>query len=189
MKNVLVIFDCFGVLGEKVTSYFLDKYVDKATAKKLEETLVLDGDKGLVSREEYLKALADAANITVSEVEAEYDKLYKLHPDLMPVIERIRGFADTALLSNAFFGHAEGIIDKYNIRRLFDKVFLSCEMGLAKPDPKIYEVCRDSFGKTYDEVYMVDDTDANLAPLSKIGIIPIKYVSPESVTEALKKYL
>ena len=35
---------------------------------------------------------------------------------------------------------------------------------------------------------MVDDTDANLAPLSKIGIIPIKYVSPESVTEALKKY-
>ena len=189
MKRVLVIFDCFGVLGERVTSFFLKKYVDKATAKKLEEGLVIDGDKGLVSREEYMIALADAANITVAEVEAEYDALYKLHPDLMPVIERIRDFADTALLSNAFFGHAEGIIDKYNIRHLFDKVFLSCEMGLAKPDPKIYEVCRDSFGKEYDEVYMVDDTDANLAPLSDIGIIPIKYVSPESVTEALKKYL
>lgn len=189
MKKVLVIFDCFGVLGERVTSIFMKRHLDPETAKRLEETIVLDGDKGLVSREKYMKTLADAANMTAEEVEAEYDELYKLHPDLMPVIERIRDFADTALLSNAFFGHAEGIIDKYNIRHLFDKVFLSCDMKLAKPDPKIYEVCRDSFGKEYDEVYMVDDTDANLAPLSAIGIIPIKYVSPDSVTEALKKYL
>ena len=31
-------------------------------------------------------------------------------------------------------------------------------------------------------------TDENLTPLSDIGIIPIKYVSPDSVTEALAKY-
>ena len=188
MKKILVIFDCFGVLGERVGSFFMAKHLDKATIKKIEETLVLDGDLGLISREEFFLGLAEAAGITADEVKAEYDSLYKLHPELMPVIEKIRGFADTALLSNAFFGHAEGIIDRFNIRHLFDKVFLSCDMGLAKPDPRIYEVARDAFGKDYDEVYMVDDTDANLLPLEKIGIIPIKYENPESVLKALGKY-
>lgn len=188
MKKVLVIFDCFGVLGELVTSVFMKRHLDGEMIKKLGDGLIIDGDLGLVSREDFMKTLADAAGMTAGEVEAEYASLYKLRPELMPVIEKIRTFADTALLSNAFFGHAEGIIDRFNIRHLFDKVFLSCDMKMAKPDPKIYEACRDSFGKDYDEVYMVDDTDANLAPLPDIGIIPIKYRSPESVTEALKKY-
>ena len=188
MKKILVIFDCFGVLGERVGSVFMARHLDSEVKKKIEETLVIDGDVGKITREEFFGGLADAAGMTVDEVIAEYDSLYKLHPELIPVIEKSRSFADTALLSNAFFGHAEGIIDRFNIRRLFDKVFLSCDMKLAKPDPEIYEVARDAFGKDYDEVYMVDDTDENLTPLSDIGIIPIKYVSPDSVTEALAKY-
>ena len=188
MKKVLVIFDCFGVLAGRVTSIFMARHLSRERIKALEEDFILEGDRGNISREEFFARLADEAKMTVDEVKAEFDSLYVLHDDLMPVIESIRSFADTALLSNAFYGHCEGVIDRFGIRRLFDKVFLSCDYKMIKPDPNFYVLARDSFGKEYDEVYMVDDTDANLVPLADVGIKPIKYVSPDSVRSALSKY-
>lgn len=188
MKKVLVIFDCFGVLGERVASVFMARHLDSDTIKRLNETVVIDGDMGNITRDEFFMALAKEAKMTKEDVEREFEAQYVLHEGIVPLLEKVSSFADTALLSNAFFGHAEAIIDRYDLRRFFDKVFLSCDVNMIKPDPKIYEYCRDSFGKDYDEVYMVDDTDANLVPLADVGIKPIKYVSPDSVRSALSKY-
>ena len=188
MKKVLVIFDCFGVLCERVSSVFLSRHCDKETINRLEKTLIIDGDMGKLTRAEFMSALSNETGLSVDEIEKEYKSLSIPHDKLYPIIEKIREFADVALLSNAFFGHAEMIIDGLGIRRLFDKLVLSCNEKMIKPDPKFYELCRDSFGKEYDEVYMVDDTDANLVPLADIGIIPIKYIDHTSVETALKKY-
>ena len=52
---------------------------------------------------------------------------------------------------------------------------------MAKPDPKIYLHCVSSFGKVYEEIYMIDDNWGNLQHLPEIGITPIHFKSPESL--------
>ena len=114
----------------------------------------------------------------------ELEKLVVPHRELYPIIEKLKAVADVALLSNAFEGHAENVLDKFNINHLFDKVFPSYKYKMVKPNLDFYKLCVDSFAKSYDEIYMVDDTDQNLAHISEIGIIPIKYDSVESVVNA-----
>lgn len=189
MKNVLVIFDCFGVLCDTVVARYLDGKVTKEERDALMATVGTDGDLGLLSRAQFLAEIAKAVKTTPDEVEAELKNLCSLHHSLISLIEQIREFADVALLSNACYGHAEMILDGLNTRRLFDKAFISCYYGIAKPDPRFYRLCIDSFDKEYNEIYMVDDSDKNLAPLTDLGIIPVKYTCSQDVEKALQKYL
>lgn len=189
MKKVLVIFDCFGVLCDTVVGRYLEGKATKGEIDALTETVAKDGDLGRISREQFLGEIAKVAKTTPKDVEDGFKSLCSLHEDLISVIKQIRGFADVALLSNAHYGHAEMIIDGFDIRRLFDKVFISCYCGMIKPDPRFYQLCVDGFDKEYDEIYMVDDSDKNLAPLKDLGIIPVKYTCAEDVKRALEKYL
>ena len=189
MKKVLVVFDCFGVLADGVVWKFLEGKTSKDEIDRLTRTICIDGDLGKITREEFIGETARTVGMTPDEVEAEYKSLCTLHSDLISVIERIRSFADVAILSNAPFGHGEMVVDGFNIRHLFDKIFFSCHYGMAKPDPRFYTLCIESFDTEYDEIYMVDDSDKNLVPLKDLGIIPVKYTSPHDVETALQKYL
>lgn len=188
MKKVLVIFDCFGVLCDTVVGRYLEGKATKEEIDVITDTVAKDGDLGRISREEFLAEIAKVVKATPQDVEDGFKNLCSIHEDLILVIKQIREFADVALLSNAHYGHAEMIIDGFDIRKNFDKVFISCYCGMAKPDPKFYQLCADSFGKEYDEIYMVDDSDKNLAPLKDLGIIPVKYTCAEDVKRALEKY-
>ena len=189
MKKILVMFDCFGVLCDKLCSVFLDKHTTPELAAKITENLIAAAEIGEMSRDEFFDALCAELGMERSDVEAEFDSLTIQHKELVPVIEKIREFADVALLSNAYEGHAESVLQKFDLTKLFDKIFLSWQCKLAKPNPEFYLHGVKSFGKDYDEIYMVDDTQKNLDPLPAIGIIPIKYVTHESVVAALSKYI
>ena len=188
MKKILVLFDCFGVIADGVVWKFLEGKTSREEIDRLTRTICIDGDLGKITRDEFIGETARTVGMTPDEVEAEYRRLCQLHDDLIPIIEHIRDFADVAILSNAPFGHGEMVVDGFGIRHLFDKIFFSCHYGMAKPDPRFYALCVDSFGKKYDEIYMVDDSDKNLVPLKDLGIIPVKYTSPEDVKKALQKY-
>lgn len=189
MKKVLVIFDCFGVLCDTIVGRYLEGKATKEEIDALTATVAKDGDLGRISREQFLAEIAKVAKTTPKDVEDGLKNLCSLHEDLLSLIKQIREFADVAVLSNAFYGHAEMIIDGFDIRKNFDKVFISCYCGMAKPDPRFYQLCVDSFDKEYDEIYMVDDSDKNLVPLKDLGIIPVKYTCAEDVEKALGKYL
>ena len=188
MKNILVIFDCFGVLCDKVFSTLIPTYVSEDKCREIDENIVGPAEVGEMTRDEYHEKLSEALDISVDEIINAVEKLTVPHSDLYPVIEKIKDFADVALLSNAYEGHAERILKRFNIEHLFDRIFLSYKCKLVKPDKGFYLHCVNSFGKKYDAVYMVDDTEKNLVPLSDIGITPIKYTGVESVTKALNGY-
>ncbi len=53
---------------------------------------------------------------------------------------------------------------------LFDKLFLSHEMGLRKPDEKIYQAVIDEIGADPSECLFFDDLKANLDGAKKVGL-------------------
>ena len=67
------------------------------------------------------------------------------------------------LFSNTDAIHWQHTIELYKeqIYRCFDRVFLSFEMGLCKPDGRVYEYVANETGANKSSTYFVDDTEIN----------------------------
>ena len=181
MCNKLVIFDCFGVIMNEVAPVFLRKHLPKDKADKIKEELFVPADMGEVTYDELLDNMAKVLGMTRSEMEPQWDAMFSLREEILPVIRKLREKADIALLSNAPLGVVEGILDRYALWDLFDKTVISCNVKMAKPDEKIYKYCISLFDKQYDKIYMVDDNIVNLEHLPSIGITPIHYKNVEDL--------
>ncbi len=175
MKNILIIFDCFGVIFNEVAPVFLRRHLPKETADTVKEKLFVPADLGLVTHEELLRNMADEVGLPLEEVRAKWESLFVIKKDTVDYIMRLKQHYDIALLSNAPTGVVEGLFEKHNLGRLFNNTLISCNVGLAKPDPAIYRRCVSLFNKEYDEIYMIDDSPQNLEVLPSIGIKPVLF--------------
>ena len=71
---------------------------------------------------------------------------------------------------------------------LFDKVYLSYEMGLMKPAAKIYQQVLDREGLVAEETLFLDDNLANIEGAAILGIETIHVLKPTTILEYLKDY-
>jgi len=69
----------------------------------------------------------------------------------------------------------------------FEPCLLSCEMGLAKPDPKVYELLLKTLNLPAKEVVFIDDKVENVEAAQKIGIDAIVFTSSKQIREELSK--
>jgi 2-haloacid dehalogenase len=56
-----------------------------------------------------------------------------------------------------------------------DGVFISGEVGVAKPDPAIFGLFLERFGLTAEEIVFIDDSPANVAAARALGIESIRF--------------
>ena len=185
MAEKLIIFDCFGVIFEEVAPTFLKKFLAEDKALVIKEELFTPADLGLITYDELLTNMAKLLKADKDEMIKEWNSMFILRKSILPVIKALGERHDVILLSNAPMGVVEGAFEKHGLTPLFKKMFVSCNLGLAKPDKAIYLHCVNAMGKTYDEIYMIDDNLTNLEHLPEIGITPIHYKKDDSVLEAL----
>jgi putative hydrolase of the HAD superfamily len=56
----------------------------------------------------------------------------------------------------------------------FDAVVISCEVGLSKPDPRIYQLCLDRLGLAARETLFVDDRADNVEGAARVGLRTVR---------------
>lgn len=186
MKNELIIFDCFGVIFGEIAPVIFERYFPEDKAAEMKEKYFVPGDLGEITLDEIFDAMAEEIGIERERLIKEWNELIILNKEIIPVIEKLKKEYTVILLSNAPLGFAEKIINEEGLGYLFDKMFISCNLKMAKPDPEIYLHCVNSFGKKFDKVYMIDDNPKNLSPLPNLGITPIHFTSVKKLTEELK---
>ena len=175
MNKRLIIFDCFGVIFGEIAPVFLRKHLPENQVPSVKEKLFAPADLGTVTYEELLNNMATELSLEMPELLEEWNSLIILNEEIVPIIKRLKENSDIALLSNAPLGLVERIFEEHSLTQLFDTMVISCNIGLAKPDERIYCHCINTLGKSYDEIYMIDDSPANLEPLPQLGIKPIHY--------------
>lgn len=86
------------------------------------------------------------------------------------LIRRLRPPYRTAVLSNAdrtlrarFEAH-DGLLD------LFDDFVCSADVGMAKPDPRIYALAAERLGLSPEECVFIDDLDRNIDAAREVGM-------------------
>ncbi|MET7329314.1 HAD family phosphatase [Nonomuraea sp. NPDC005650] len=72
---------------------------------------------------------------------------------------------------------------------LFDAVVISGEVGMRKPEPRIYRHAVELIGLTCEECVFIDDIEANILAARALGIAGIHHKDADSTIEELESLL
>jgi len=95
--------------------------------------------------------------------------------ELVDYIRSLRVQYKTGLLSNAFLNLRELMISVWRIDDAFDRLVISAEIGMMKPDPKIYYHALNELEVKPEQAVFVDDQLANVEAAWKIGMRAIQF--------------
>jgi len=89
----------------------------------------------------------------------------------------------TAFLSNGVPEAMARIRAERQLESCFDAVIVSCEVGVAKPDPRIYQMCLSRLGVAADRTLFVDDRLENLQGAAKLGMRTLHFDSGDAIKQ------
>lgn len=72
-----------------------------------------------------------------------------------------------------------------DIVSLFDRIFMSFEMGLRKPEKAAFDAVATAIGMTHSEILFFDDTDENIEGARNAGLQTVKVNDPADIQRAL----
>lgn len=96
---------------------------------------------------------------------------WRAFPDAVPALEAVRrrGFR-TGMVSNAT-NLARKVLENLDMERLFDFVIISEEVGVRKPDPRIFQIALERAGTVPSRtVFLGDKPATDLMGAAKVGI-------------------
>jgi putative hydrolase of the HAD superfamily len=88
---------------------------------------------------------------------------------LLEGLRRLRGRVKIAVVSNAW-PHMRSRMANAGLLEMVDAVVLSCEIGFAKPDPRIYAAALRGVGARPAEALFIDDTSGHVAAARSHGM-------------------
>lgn len=92
------------------------------------------------------------------------------------LIRRLRPPYRTAVLSNADDTLRRRLTDAHGIIDLFDEVVVSADVGMAKPDPRIYELAARRLGLPPSACVFIDDLERNVRAAREAGMHGVHFV-------------
>lgn len=109
--------------------------------------------------------------ITGSRKNNTKNALAHMHPQIIPMLQKLKADGKkVALISNCFFEERDTIV-KSELWQYFDCACLSCELGIKKPDVRIYEVCLQKLDLKPEEcLYIGDGGSRELETARDIGM-------------------
>jgi putative hydrolase of the HAD superfamily len=192
-----VIFDVGGVLHNETFSATMDALTkeletEQSTLKEIWRTQIPLLGAGKINEAEFWQAVHTAHGIR--QVELTENLLGKTfaaaltpHIEVLALVAVLKkkGFK-LAVLSNTIEPHAEAL-RAAGIYDGFDSVLLSHEIGIRKPDPRIYAYMLNALHVTAEETLFIDDDASNIQAAQTVGITGIVYTNPDQLLVDLER--
>jgi len=109
--------------------------------------------------------------------------------NLVNYLRSLRPRYKTGLLSNAWDDLRQVIIQEWKIADAFDELIISAEVGLAKPDPRIYLLAAEKLGVLPGEAVFLDDFNENIHGALRVGMQAIHFRYPLQALDELAQVL
>lgn len=191
-----VIFDLGGVILDSPMDIFASFERARGLPSNFLNHLIADSgtggawarlERGELSLEQFFDVFDQelqqaGTDISSRELMSAVYETVSIRPEMLEAVHRIRnaGFKVAALTNNWIDEDAPAEVEAF--KREFDVFVESSKTGMAKPDPRIYEMVLAELGIDPWEAVFLDDLGRNLKPARRMGMITIKV---ESVGKAL----
>jgi epoxide hydrolase-like predicted phosphatase len=118
-----------------------------------------------------------------------YKKFFKKNRKLYRTAHRLRkkGYK-IGILSDQWYLSKDVLTPKKDMKN-FNIVIISCDVGIRKPNSKIFKLLIKKCKCKAEEILFIDNRDWNLKPARKLGIKTILFKSNKQVIKDLKKGL
>ena len=174
--------NAFSKLGVKNAATFY--------SKKVQTDLFNQIETGMISCNEFLKALQkETENANINQVEHAWNALLlDLPEERVKLIKKLKNNHIIYLLSNTNAIHIDAFKKQLGntkwlaFCKLFDKMYLSHELGLRKPDVKVFEYILKEQELKAEEVFFIDDSPQHIASAKKLGINCHHLLDDEDIT-------
>lgn len=173
-----IIFDCFGVLvGDALETIVQDISAHNPPKAERIKSLINASNKGQIDPELSRNQVASELGMTLEEYRTALRTGEIRNKQLLTTILDLHSDYKIGLLSNISSG---GLAVRFTTEELtshFDAVVASSDVGLAKPDPAIYQLTAERLGVESNECIMIDDRTDYCQGAVAAGMIAIQYVS------------
>ena len=116
------------------------------------------------------------AKTDIPEIERNYlENSFTLDDGFLPCAKALRSRYKLALLSNDLSEWSKFLRNYYAIEPLIDAAFISGDLGVRKPDCKIYQIALDNLGVQPNECVFIDDYPDRVEIAGKLGMCPILF--------------
>ena len=180
-----IVFDFFGVICSEITPFVLPRYMSAEAAIAYKASIVERADLGEIDLPEVLEHLSRLTGAAPAQLEAEFWACVKINPDIVALIDSLRGRYKTALLSNAMRPFLRQILDKHDLPRRFDAMVISYEEHLTKPNPAIFQLMADRLGVPASACFFTDDSPINIDAARAAGMQAALFTGVEQLKRDL----
>ncbi len=174
-------FNGFGILASKLE-------IDFDLIVKIWNKHKLDIHEHRMTIEDFLNIVKERAKIKANIVDT-WEKVYyenlDIDSDVLKIIEKLKDKYELAVISNTAELHAK-LIRKKGVYSHFDKVFLSYEIRIAKPQKEIFMHALKELKLNSNECVFVDNNAKNLAAAKNLGFSIINFQNAKQLAYELK---
>jgi epoxide hydrolase-like predicted phosphatase len=122
---------------------------------------------------------------TRDRLRREYFANDRIDTALMEFIRGLRRHVRVGMITNAWPGIRRYLETEFQIADAFDPLIVSAEAGVAKPDPRIYQLALERLGVDAPAAVFVDDVEANVAGARWVGMQAVQFSSTPQVIAAV----
>jgi epoxide hydrolase-like predicted phosphatase len=194
-----VIWDLGGVLL-RTEDYFPRRALAHRYCLTLEEIedFVFSGksgesaQRGEISVEQHWENQRRELGLNPVEMQAFRDQFWggdRLDTDLVTYIRQLQQSYKTGLLSNAFSDLRRVVTEVWDFADAFDDMIISAEVGLVKPDPRIYRLALDRLGVAPEAAVFIDDFLRNVEGAKAVKMNAIHFSDPQQARSELERLL
>lgn len=147
---------------------------------------------GELSAEQHWSSVAKTLQIAETEIPNFQDQFWggdRMDSQLVDYIRGLKGHYRTALLSNAWSDLRAYLEKHWKIANAFDLMVISAEVGLAKPDPRIYQLVLERLQVPAQRAIFLDDVLENVEAARSVGLTGIHFRSADQALTELKQIL
>ena len=149
-------------------------------------------DLGEVTQDQFNEYILDTLQISRDKkylLEEVLNEEFYIDNDLLIKITGMRREYKTGLISNFSNDLRPKIENEWAIGSAFDEIIISCEVGVIKPDPAIFNLMLDRLGVKADESVFIDDRIKNIDGAKEMGFHTIFFTDKERALKDLTRIL
>ncbi|WAH50997.1 glucose-1-phosphatase [Pseudescherichia vulneris] len=151
-------------------------------------------ERGELSDEDFAQALCQEMSLPLSYEQFSHGwqaVFVGLRPEVIDIMHKLRAQGHrVVVLSNTNRLHTTFWPEQYpEIRAAADKIYLSQEMGMRKPEARIYQALLQEEGFSAEDAVFFDDNADNIEGANQLGITSILVTGKETIPNYFAKQL
>ncbi len=146
-----------------------------------------DFERGKISEKDFIAQMLEwlEHKITAEQFVQYWSSIFTLNEDVIGLLPKLKEKYKLYLLSNTNSIHQKYGYQHYDFLKIFDKLFLSHEVGFVKPEEGIYKAVTNYSKLPPEEHIFIDDIAEYVEAAKKLGWDGIQFLSYENLVKDL----